>query len=109
MKRIETSETEFAKETKKMLTAMSPLSLAIVFEQIKRGSKIDVKEVFEMEYKISQAFTNHTEFFEGIRALLVEKDRKPQWKHKSVYEVTKQEVDFFFEFPAACNLDIKKD
>lgn len=41
-----------------------------------------------MEYRISQGFANHTEFFEGIRALLVDKDKKPQWKHKSVHEVT---------------------
>ena len=60
-----------------MMAAMSPLSLAVVFEQIKRGSKMDVKQVFEMEFRISQGFVNHTEFFEGIRALLVEKDRKP--------------------------------
>jgi len=57
---------------------------------------MDTKSVFEMEYKISQGFMNHTEFFEGVRALLVEKDRNPNWSHKSVHEVTKEEVDFFF-------------
>ena len=77
MKRLEASSSEFALETKKLMATMSPLSLAVVFEQIKRGSKMDVKQVFEMEFKISQGFVNHTEFFEGIRALLVEKDRKP--------------------------------
>ena len=51
---------------------------------------------------------NHTEFFEGVRALLVDKDRKPQWAHKSVAEVSKKEVDYFFDFPAECNLDINK-
>jgi enoyl-CoA hydratase/carnithine racemase len=77
MKRLEESKSEFAQETKKMMAAMSPLSLAVVFEQIKRGSMMDAKQVFEMEFRISQGFVNHTEFFEGIRALLVEKDRKP--------------------------------
>mgnify|MGYP001122588045 CR=1 FL=1 len=77
MKRLEESKSEFAQETKKMMAAMSPLSLSVVFEQIKRGSKMDVKQVFEMEFRISQGFVNHTEFFEGIRALLVEKDRNP--------------------------------
>jgi hypothetical protein len=41
MKRLEASTSDFAQETKKMMAAMSPLSLAIVFEQIKRGSKLD--------------------------------------------------------------------
>lgn len=88
MERLQASESEFGANTRKMLTKMSPLSLAIVYEQIVRGSKMDVKEVFEMEYRISQGFMNHTEFFEGVRALLVDKDRKPAWKHSSVNDVT---------------------
>ncbi len=62
--------------------------MAVVFQQIKRGSKLSLKEVFEMEYKISQGFVNHTEFFEGVRALLIDKDKNPKWKHKSIAEVT---------------------
>jgi len=37
-----------------------------------------------MEIKIAAGFFNHTEFFEGVRALLVEKDKKPNWAFKSV-------------------------
>ena len=46
MKRLEESQTDFAASTRKMMAAMSPLSLAVVFEQIVRGSKLDVKQVF---------------------------------------------------------------
>lgn len=60
---------------------MSPLSIHVVFEQIKRGAKMDIQDVFEMEYQISQGFMHHTEFFEGVRSLLVDKDRNPKWKH----------------------------
>lgn len=41
-----------------------------------------------MEYKISQGFVNHTEFFEGVRALLIDKDKNPQWKRKNITDVT---------------------
>jgi len=90
MSRLEASDSEFSQKTKKTMAKanVSPLACAVVFEQIARGSTMDVKEVFEMEYRISQGFMNHTEFFEGVRALLVDKDRNPQWKHKSVHEVT---------------------
>lgn len=76
---------------------MSPLSLEVAFEQIKRGKDLSIKETYEMEYKISQGFMDHTEFFEGVRALLVDKDRNPQWKHKHVNEVSADEVNFFFD------------
>lgn len=75
MDRLEASNTDFAQSTKKVLAKMSPLSMAIVFEQLKRGAKMDVKECFEMEFKVAAGFFHHTEFFEGVRALLVDKDQ----------------------------------
>jgi len=80
--------------------------MAVVFEQIKRGQNMSLKEVFEMEYKISQGFVNHTEFFEGVRALLIDKDKNPKWKHQNVFQIKKEEVDFFFDRPETLNLDI---
>jgi len=80
--------------------------MAVVFEQIKRGHSISLREAFEMEYKIADGFVHHTEFFEGVRALLIDKDKNPKWKHKSVLEVKKEDVDFFFDRPAKLNLDL---
>ena len=51
---------------------------------------------------------NNREFFEGVRALLVDKDKNPKWSHKHVNEVKKEEVDFFFNRPETLNLDISK-
>lgn len=48
----------------------------------------------------------HTEFFEGVRALLVDKDRKPVWKHARVADVTAEEVAWFFERDEQCKLDL---
>ena len=71
---------------------------------------MSAKEVFEMEFAMTQAFAwYHTEFFEGVRALLVDKDRKPQWRHRDVKEVSREEVLFFFDRPERCKLDILSD
>lgn len=40
---------------------------------------MDVKECFEMEFKVAAGLVDHTEFFEGVRALLVDKDKQPKW------------------------------
>uniref|UniRef100_A0A7S3I1Q5 3-hydroxyisobutyryl-CoA hydrolase n=1 Tax=Favella ehrenbergii TaxID=182087 RepID=A0A7S3I1Q5_9SPIT len=108
MQRLDASQTEFAAKTKKMMTYMSPLSLAVVFEQIKRGKDMNMADVFQMEYGISQGYMQHTEFFEGVRALLVDKDKSPQWKHRSVGDISRDEVEFFFNRPEKCNFDITK-
>lgn len=106
MDRLQAADSEFGAKTRKMMTYMSPLALSVVFEQIKRGAQMNEKQVFEMEYKISQGFMNHTEFFEGVRALLVDKDKNPQWKHANVNEVSPDEVDFFFNRDETCNLEL---
>ena len=62
-----------------------------------------------MEYRISVAMMNHTECFEGIRALLVDKDKSPKWKYATASEVPQEEIDWFFNFSDKnLNLDIEK-
>jgi len=53
MDRLAVADTEFGAKTRKMMTYMSPLSLAVVFEQIVRGANMNTKDVFKMEYGIS--------------------------------------------------------
>ena len=59
-----------------------------------------------MEIKIAAGFFNHTEFFEGVRALLVEKDKKPNWAFKSVNQITSADIAKFFDRPETINLDL---
>ena len=75
MQRLAKSRTEFAVQTHNELMKMSPLSLAVVFESIKRGANMSLSEVYKMEFAMGQGFLKHREFFEGIRALLVDKDQ----------------------------------
>lgn len=96
--RLNEDSSDFSNSVKKTLEKMSPLALAVVHEQIKRGQSLTLAQAFTMEYGLSQAFMAHTEFFEGVRALLVEKDRNPQWKYKAVSEVPREEVEWFFNF-----------
>ena len=72
-------DNKFAKNTWDKLNTYSPLSLNVVFEQIKRGRHMNLKNVYSMEYKLSQGFMNNDDFFEGVRALLIDKDNKPRW------------------------------
>jgi len=106
--RLEKSTTPFAENTRKLLTKMSPLSIAVVFEQIKRGRSMNIHDVFKMEFRMAQGFMHHSEFFEGVRALLFDKDKNPKWMHKHVSEVKQAEVDYFFDYPVDNNLDILK-
>ena len=94
--RLNSDNSDFGASTRKKLKSMSPLSMGVTYEAIKRGKHIDLRQAFEMEFKLAQGFMNHTEFFEGVRALLVEKDKNPKWKHNSIVDLQWSEVEEFF-------------
>ena len=58
-----------------------------MYEQLKRGKSLSLEEVFLMEYRISQNFMNGVDFFEGVRASLIDKDKSPKWSHESIFDV----------------------
>lgn len=72
----------------------SPISAAVIFEQIKRGHGLSIEEVFEQEGRMALNFGESKDFPEGVRALLIDKDKKPNWEFKSVDQI--ESVDKYF-------------
>jgi len=93
------SDSQFGQSTLKMLSQMSPTSLKVTLEGLKRGSKAqNIGEALQMEYRMSQASMREgSDFYEGIRAALVDKDGKPKWNPASLEEVTERIVASYFE------------
>lgn len=93
-----TSETNpFAKETLQTLLQKSPTSLCVTLEQFKRAKNKTLAECLQMDYALTYHFMQHADFYEGVRALLIDKDKSPQWTPKTVQEITFKRIDSFFE------------
>ena len=84
-------------KAQKTLSAGSPITAHIVFEQLQRGKEMTLAECFQMELGLSCKCGEFGEFQEGVRALLIEKDHQPNWRFKSVEHVPKATIDFFFD------------
>jgi enoyl-CoA hydratase len=79
----------FAAETAETLRHKCPTSLKISLEQLRRGRAMsNLAEVLTMEYRLSQHCMQGTEFFEGIRSVLVDKDHAPGWRPDTLEGVT---------------------
>ena len=76
--------------------AGSPSSAHIIFEQLKRGSSLSLEEVFQSELNLSLQCTIHPDFAEGVRALLVDKDRSPKWQPATLEEINNSWVESYF-------------
>lgn len=74
---------DFAAETLKTLGRNSPLSMAATVEMIHRlrGPSADIRRALELEYRFTYRAMEKSDFLEGIRAAVIEKDRSPDWQH----------------------------
>ena len=82
-----------------ILAAKSPTSLKITFEQMRRGARLDFDACMAMEYRIANGCVLGHDFYEGIRAVVVDKDQKPAWRPASLAEVSEADVAAYFERP----------
>lgn len=103
---LKNDQSEWAKKTLEVLTKVSPTSLKVAYSQYHKGINMSLPDCLKMEYRIVQNFMNNHDFFEGIRALLIDKDNNPKWKPSTLSEVTEQLVESYFEAPA--NKDFKE-
>ncbi|RMH42958.1 MAG: enoyl-CoA hydratase/isomerase family protein, partial [Alphaproteobacteria bacterium] len=84
---------DFAAETLGMMRRNSPLSMACTLELVRRARAFeDIRPALEMEYRFTSRAMEHGDFLEGIRAAIIDKDRKPRWKHPSIEAVPDAEV-----------------
>lgn len=93
-----------AKTLEGLKTRCSPTSLKLTFEALRRGAKLDFDAAMIMEYRLSQACMAGHDFYEGIRALLIDKDNAPKWDPATLAGVTQELVDAHFEAPPGGDL-----
>jgi enoyl-CoA hydratase len=78
------------------LRTFSPLAVCLTHAQLSRGRVLDFDESLRVEYRLVQRVLEHGDFREGVRAMLIDKDRQPRWRHRSIEEVPPGEVEAFF-------------
>lgn len=89
---------EWAQKQLAALLKLSPLSMAITLEQLKRCANRSFEDAMTIEYRMAQyCIRPDHDFFEGVRALLVDKDQKPKWNPSTIDAVTPAMVEAHFQ------------
>ncbi len=87
---------EWAAKVGALIRKHSPTSLKVAFMQFARGAEMDFDQAMIEEYRMSQAFMAGPDFYEGIRALLIDKDQNPRWQPDELAAVTPEMVEAHF-------------
>ena len=93
--------TEWAEETRATLLEKSPTSLKITYRQLTQYSDLDFEAAMKIEYRMAIRCNFSHEFYEGIRAQIIDKDRQPKWRPATLEDVGADLVESYFQAPAS--------
>uniref|UniRef100_A0A8C6JZR0 3-hydroxyisobutyryl-CoA hydrolase n=1 Tax=Melopsittacus undulatus TaxID=13146 RepID=A0A8C6JZR0_MELUD len=97
VKNLKQDGSAFAIKQLETINKMSPTSLKLTLRQLREGASMTLQEVLTMEYRLSQACMRHPDFYEGVRAVLIDRDQSPRWKPAALEEVSDEFVDNCFK------------
>jgi enoyl-CoA hydratase/carnithine racemase len=87
---------EWAEATRAGLLTKSPTSLKVTLRQLQTGRDYDLDAALVLEYRLTQHFMAGHDFYEGVRAALIDKDQTPHWRPASLAEVDAATVASYF-------------
>jgi enoyl-CoA hydratase len=89
-------DAEWASQTRAALLTKSPTSLKVTLRQLIVGQGYDIEAALALEYRLTQHFMQGRDFYEGVRAALIDKDQQPRWQPATLAEATDAMVDGYF-------------
>lgn len=98
-------EAAFARQAAAGIRAKSPTSLKIALAQLRRGKDLDFEACLRTEFRVVSRIVTGHDFYEGIRAVIVDKDHSPRWRPPTLDAVSDADVTRYFA-PVDRELDL---
>ncbi len=87
---------EWADATRATLLQKSPTSLRVTLRQLRLGRTLDFEECMRLEFRLVQRFMSAHDFFEGVRAVVIDKDNRPGWEPARLDEIAQATLEAYF-------------
>jgi enoyl-CoA hydratase len=98
--RLEADGSAAAKETAEQIGGRSPTALKAALRSMRTAGRLaSLEAVLQQEYRVSCAFLSHPDLVEGVRAQIIDKDRRPRWSPPRLDQVAQADVDRCFAPP----------
>ncbi|HEY0182917.1 MAG TPA: enoyl-CoA hydratase/isomerase family protein [Rhodopila sp.] len=94
--RLEATSDEWAVEALKALRTVSPSALHWTLRALRRGRDLTLQQALDAELALTRTTMAHPDFAEGVRAMVVDKDRRPVWQPAKLEDVDPATIDALF-------------
>jgi enoyl-CoA hydratase len=96
MTALDSEGTDWARSTAATIRKKSPTSIKLTFRQLKEGTKLSFDDCMRMEFRmVSRVVAGH-DFYEGVRATIIDKDGAPKWEPDDLSAVSDASIDSYF-------------
>jgi enoyl-CoA hydratase len=89
-------QAQWAAATAATIRSRSPTSLKLALAQVRRGRSWNFEECMQAEFRIVSRVVYGHDFYEGVRAVIIDKDNQPQWRPSTLAEVGVSDVERYF-------------
>jgi len=87
VRQLEIETAEWAVAATKALRTVSPTALSFTLEALHRGADLTLPDSLDAEFRLTRTTMAYPDFAEGVRAMVVDKDRKPKWQPSRIEDV----------------------
>ena len=95
---LELEECEWSQKQFKILCSKSPTSLKLTLAQLRRGAVLEsFRDNMRMEFRMVNRVMEGSDFYEGVRSILIDKDNAPVWNPNSLDRVSNEAIEAYFE------------
>lgn len=101
---LKLSNIPICQELHNNLISCSPTSLRVWEYHYQQSYGMSLKEILKRDYRISQNFLQTHDLYEGIRAILIDKDKSPRWKPPVLEDISQESIVSFYSLP--CDQDL---
>jgi enoyl-CoA hydratase len=93
---LEQADSQWSHEASAVIKTKSPTSLKVTLQALQEAQKMDFDNCIQIEYRLTSRFIEGHDFFEGIRAVVIDKDQKPIWQPPRLQDVKAIDVKEYF-------------
>jgi len=93
---LDADSDEWARVTAATIRTKSPTSLKLTFREMRKGKELSFDECMRMEYRMANRVLAGSDFYEGVRAVIVDKDNAPNWRPAALSEVNDKTIGAYF-------------
>lgn len=93
---LDADASDWSRDIAKTIRAKSPTSTRLAFRQNREGKELSFDDCMRMEFRMVNRVVAGHDFYEGVRATIIDKDNTPRWQPASLAEVSEADIAAYF-------------